>query len=241
METGTRIVLLLALWGVYALLHSLLASLQAKRFVAAHYPRLMPFYRLGYNAIALILLLPPLYLTWAWRGPLLWQWSGPLLWLANGLALLAVAGFFWTLRYYSGAEFLGLSQAQRGEKSVRDQEHFSLSPLHRYVRHPWYALGLVIIWSRDMDAMFLATACIITLYFVVGSRLEERKLISYHGEVYREYRKRVPGLVPLPWRYLNREQERQLLAMSRAKEDGKRSRAKTRLTAKAQRGKGQQD
>ncbi len=216
METGTvSLLVLIAMWGLYALLHSLLASLPVKRFIAAHFPALMPYYRLGYNAIAVLLLLPPLYLTWSWRGPLLWQWSGPLFWLANGLALLAVAGFFWTLRYYSGSEFLGLNQALRGEKSVADQEHFHLSPLHRYVRHPWYTLGLVILWTRDMDAMFLATACVITLYFIVGSKMEERKLISYHGDVYRKYRRKVPGLIPLPWRHLSKEEEQELLGMSK--------------------------
>ena len=226
METVTaRLLLLVALWGLYALLHSMLASLPAKRYISSHYPPIMPWYRLGFNILAVILLLPPLYLTWLWRGPLLWQWSGPLFWLANILALLAVAGFFWTLRFYSGAEFLGLSQAHRKEKSVTDQEHFSLSPLHRYVRHPWYALGLVIIWTRDMDTMFLATALVITIYFVIGSRLEERKLESYHGDVYREYRKRVPGLFPLPWRHLSKEQEQMLLAMSKARQAEKRARA----------------
>lgn len=222
METvTTRLLLLVALWGLYALLHSLLASLPAKRYISSHYASLMPWYRLAFNVLAVILLLPPLYLTWIWRGPPLWQWSGPLFWLANALALLAVAGIFWTLRYYSGSEFLGLSQARRGETSIADQEHFHLSPLHRYVRHPWYALGLVIIWTRDMDAMFLATACVFTLYFIIGSRLEERKLLSYHGEIYREYSKRVPGLVPLPWRYLNKEQERTLLEMSKMRQVGK--------------------
>ncbi len=222
METVTaRLLLLVIVWFIYAVLHSLLASLPAKRWGSSHYPSLMPCYRLGFNALAVILLLPPLYLTWIWRGPLLWEWSGPLFWLANGLALLAVAGFFWTLRYYSGTEFLGLGQARRGERSVADQEHFHLSPLHRYVRHPWYSLGLVIIWTRDMDAMFLATACFLTLYLIIGSRMEERKLVSYHGETYREYRKRVPGLIPLPWRHLSKEQEQVLLERSQARPAGK--------------------
>jgi len=216
----THLFLLLALWGLYAALHSLLASLSAKRFVAQHYPQLMPYYRLAFNLIATVLLLPPLYLAWLWRGPWLWQWNGVLFWLANGLALAAIAGFFWTLRYYSSEEFLGLSQARRGETHVKDQEHFSISPLHRYVRHPWYSLGLVILWTRDMDVMFLASACIITLYLVIGSRLEERKLISYHGDVYREYCKQVPGLIPRPWRHLSREQERQLLEMSKRRDAG---------------------
>lgn len=226
MENATiHLLLLLALWGLYGLLHSLLASLPVKHYIAAHHPQLMPYYRLGFNAIALLLLLPPLYLTWSWRGPLLWQWSGPLFWLANGLALLAAAGFLWTLLYYSGAEFLGLSQAKSGEQRVEDQEHFSLSPLHRYVRHPWYAMGLVIIWTRDMDAMFLATASVLTLYLVIGSRLEERKLLSYHGRVYQEYRNRVPGLFPLPWRHLSKEKEKELMELSKVQQRKKSSTA----------------
>jgi protein-S-isoprenylcysteine O-methyltransferase Ste14 len=45
-------------------------------------------------------------------------------------------------------------------------------------------------------------AILMTFYFVIGSRLEERKLLRYHGEIYHRYRERVPGLVPLPWKYL---------------------------------------
>ncbi len=225
METVTaRLLLIVVLWGLYCLLHSLLASLPAKHWICSRYPSLMPYYRLGFNTIATMLLLPPLYFTWLWRGPYLWQWSGPFFWLANSLALLAVAGFFWTLRYYSGAEFLGLSQARRRDTSVTDQEHFHLSPLHRYVRHPWYGLGLVILWTRDMDVMFLTTAIVLTVYLFIGARLEERKLMSYHGEVYRQYRQKVPGFFPLPWRHLGKSQEKALLEMAkqqRPKEHGR--------------------
>ena len=114
----------------------------------------------------------------------------------------AVAGFLWSLKYYDGGEFIGLRQLRERNASVDDQEQFQLSPLHRHVRHPWYFFALVIIWTRDMNAAMLTTAILITLYFVIGSRLEEQKLLRYHGEIYRRYRQRVPGLVPLPWKYL---------------------------------------
>ncbi len=169
-------------------------------------------YRLLFNLLALLLLLPPLILIYLWQGPWLWQWSGPFAWLANGLALLAMAGFFWSLKYYDGAEFLGLRQWREQEKRVEDQEHLHISPLHRHVRHPWYALGLVLIWTRDMDAVLLISALLMTLYFVIGYRLEERKLVAYHGDRYRIYRQRVPGLIPLPWRYLTRKEAEQLTA-----------------------------
>jgi hypothetical protein len=67
-------------------------------------------------------------------------------------------------------------------RAAEDQERFHLSSLHRFVWHPWYSLGLVIIWTRDMAPTFLVTAVMITLYFAVRSGLEERKLLVYHGE-----------------------------------------------------------
>jgi hypothetical protein len=39
-------------------------------------------------------------------------------------------------------------------------------------------------------------------------------LMRYHGDIYRRYRERVPGLVPLPWKYL-RDSDVQFLAGDR--------------------------
>jgi protein-S-isoprenylcysteine O-methyltransferase Ste14 len=211
-----RLGLLVLAWLVYFGLHSLLASLPLKRWVARQHPDWMPGYRLFFNLAAAVLLIPPLALTYAQRGPWLWEWTGIGWWLANGLAVAALFGFLWTLRWYDGSEFLGLRQWRGNLRRAEDQEGFHLSPLHRYVRHPWYSLGLVLVWTRDMDIPFLATATMITLYFVLGSRLEERKLLAYHGEPYRRYRRLVPGLIPLPWRYLTREQVRDLAAEAAA-------------------------
>ena len=118
----------------------------------------------------------------------------------------ALFGFFWSLKFYDGSEFLGLRQIRLGIREVRDQERFHISPLHRYVRHPWYNLGLVLVWTEDMDPARLVSALVITLYFVIGSYQEEKKLLVYHGEQYRRYQQQVPGLIPKPWRYLSREQ-----------------------------------
>ncbi len=193
-------------WLFYFLLHSLLASLAAKRLVARRWPRLMPAYRLFFNAVAALTLVPPLWLTCRWDGPWLWRWEGPWWWLANGLALVALGLFWWSLRWYDSGEFIGLRQWRRREGRVEDQERLHISPLHRWVRHPWYSLGLVLIWTRDMNAAWLWTAILASLYFVIGSRLEERKLMTYHGRAYARYRERVPGLLPRPWRHLSREE-----------------------------------
>lgn len=202
----SQALMVIGAWLSYFLLHSLLASLAAKRLVARRWPGLMPAYRLFFNILAMLLLIPPLWLTYRWDGPWLWRWEGPWWWLANGLALLALALFWWSLRWYDSGEFIGLRQWRRQERRVEDQERFHVSPLHRWVRHPWYSLGLVLVWTRDMNLALLWTAILITLYFVVGSRLEERKLMTYHGRAYARYRERVPGLIPRPWRHLSREE-----------------------------------
>jgi protein-S-isoprenylcysteine O-methyltransferase Ste14 len=100
---------------------------------------------------------------------------------------------------------------QLNVRKVEDQEHFQLSPFHRYVRHPWYFFGLVLLWTRDMNATTLLSSAFITLYFVIGSRMEEKKLLVYHGDSYRRYMARVPGLLPLPWKTLTAEEAETLL------------------------------
>jgi protein-S-isoprenylcysteine O-methyltransferase Ste14 len=206
-----KLAILFLSWLGYFLVHSLLASLPVKQWVARHWPACMPAYRLLFNAIAIALVLVPVGLTHYFQGEYLWRWRGLAWWLGNGLALAAVLGFLWSLRYYAGGEFSGWRQWRHRIHTVEDQERFTISPLHRFVRHPWYFFALVIIWTRDMEPALLVTAAAVSLYFIIGSRLEERKLLVYHGDAYRRYREKVPGLVPLPWRYLGHEEARALL------------------------------
>jgi len=203
---------ILCAWLAYFALHSALASLVVKTWVAERWPGLMPAYRIGFNAIASLGLAPILWLLYSHPGPLIWGWFGAWAYVANGLALAAVAGVFYTLRDYDGSEFLGLRQWRSRTRSVHDQEGFHLSPAHRFVRHPWYFFSLVMIWTRDMSEAMLLSALLRTAYFVVGSRLEERKLIAYHGARYRHYMARVAGLIPLPWKILSQAEARALVS-----------------------------
>jgi hypothetical protein len=211
-ESDWRDMALLALfWLGYFALHSVLASLRIKSWVALHYPERMPLYRLSFNILAVLMLLPILWLMVRSPGPTLWAWQGLGAWLANGLALAAVFGFMKSLNYYDTQEFLGLRQWKSRTRRVEDQEGFHLSPFHRYVRHPWYFFGLVLIWTRDMNAAMLLSGAMMTVYFIIGSRLEEKKLVVYHGDVYRRYMERVPGLIPLPWKSLTAKEAAELV------------------------------
>jgi protein-S-isoprenylcysteine O-methyltransferase Ste14 len=181
MSPTLHLTLLAAGWTLYGLIHSLLASHCCKAW-------------------------PPLILLFSYPGSPLWHWPGALGWVADGAALAAIAGFIATFRIYDTSEFLGTRQLRNRSAALDDQAPMSVSWAHRFVRHPWYFLGLVVIWTREMNAALLTTAVILTLYVIAGSRLEERKLDDLYGERYRAYRQRVPALLPLPWRYLSRRE-----------------------------------
>lgn len=195
----------------YFLLHSIAASIAMKEWTAKHWPNVMPWYRLLFNAFSVLLLLPLLAVMFFFPGESLWQWQGAGFYVTSFLALLALAGFIVSLQYYDLSEFWGTRQLKEHNSSVYDQECFHLSPFHRYVRHPWYFFALVLIWTRDVSSVQLLVYLLVTAYFIYGSHLEEQKLIAYHGEVYKKYQQKVAGIFPLPWKILSKKQAELLL------------------------------
>jgi len=195
----------------YFILHTLAASLSMKQWVAGHWPEVMPWYRLAFNTLAIILSIPLLIVMFLFPGEPLWSWQGTGFYLTSALAVMALMGFFYSLRHYDLSEFWGTRQLREGNTSVNDQENFHISPFHRYVRHPWYFFALVLIWTRDVSTVQLLVYSLVTAYFIIGSKIEEQKLIIYHGDVYKKYQQKVAGVIPLPWKILSAEQARLLL------------------------------
>ncbi|WP_207062557.1 isoprenylcysteine carboxylmethyltransferase family protein [Motiliproteus sp. SC1-56] len=210
MNVTTHLGVLAVMLGAYFSLHSWLASLACKRWVGRRWPGLLPAYRLLYNGLSVVLLIPILVILWRFDGPSLWQWPQPLDWVMNGLALASLGAFATTLGAYDQGVFSGLAQWRRGQRAVEDDERLRLSFWHRFVRHPWYFFVLVILWTREPNAAQLLFYALVTLYLVVGSRLEERKLVLAYGEAYSNYRQRVPGLLPLPGRSISAAEARDL-------------------------------
>ncbi len=71
--------------------------------------------------------------------------------------------------------------------------------IHKYVRHPLYFGTLLFTWGLFFIFPLLnnlIAVIAITLYTVVGIKLEEKKLLKEFGSLYREYRESVPMLIP---------------------------------------------
>lgn len=206
----TELLLLAAAWLLFGILHSLLASNRCKAWVRSRWPEQMHGYRIGFNLIAIITLLPILVLERSFDAIPIWSWQGIAKMVSLSLIIAAIAGFIWSTRFYDMSHFAGTRQ-WRYREATDDDCTFTISPLHRVVRHPWYSLALVILWMRDIESTTLVTNIMLSGYFIVGAKLEENKLRTAFGERYRTYQQQVPAILPRPWRYLREKDMKKLV------------------------------
>lgn len=192
--------LLLILWVVYFSLHSLFARPALKDWVGRRLPWLSPHYRLLYSIGSVLGLLGILVYNVMISGARLlapndfMRYAG--LMLATGGVIVIRQAF----RVYSMAEFLGLKPAQ--PQHTADSMGLRTDGILGRVRHPIYLGTLLLVlgfWLYIPTLANLLTTGAIIVYLFVGIRLEERDLEQQFGEAYREYRKRVPMLIP-SWR-----------------------------------------
>jgi methanethiol S-methyltransferase len=188
--------LILITFLLYGLVHSLLASLTVKAWVQRALGEWGGrIYRLAYNLLAVISLLPVLALSALLPDQRLY--AIPLPWTLLTLALqgLAVVALLVGLLQTGALSFLGLSQIFDSKQP--SPTRLVVHGLYRWVRHPLYSAGLVFIWLTPlMTTNLLAFNLGATAYLITGALFEERKLLREFGPDYARYRDRTPMLVP---------------------------------------------
>jgi protein-S-isoprenylcysteine O-methyltransferase Ste14 len=178
----------------YGVIHSLLASLPAKAIARKVFGTAADrYYRIFFNLAVAATFLPVLAVLLWNIGPVLWRWPGDTWILAAageaGAMLLLAAAF----RQSDPAGFLGLRQLGGGASAG----NLAVSGLYGIVRHPMYTAGIIFIWLLPvMTTGLLGLNLGLTLYILIGSELEERKLIAQYGDAYRSYRAKVARLIP---------------------------------------------
>jgi protein-S-isoprenylcysteine O-methyltransferase Ste14 len=184
------------LLGLFAVQHSVMARASFKAVWTKIVPRSLE--RSTYVLISSLLLL---LVFWQWRAApqVVWQASGD-------AARMALRGAFWlgwliallSTFMISHFDLLGLRQVMLNFQG-RPYSHlpFVTRGFYRLVRHPLMLGFLIAFWAAPtmtLGHFFFAAAT--TTYIVIALQFEEKDLLDALGEAYRDYRGRVPILIP---------------------------------------------
>ena len=187
------LILLLAI-GLWGAVHSLLASGRAKgaaqRWLG---PTAVRGYRLAYNIFSVLSFLPLGWLLLVLPDKPFYSVPAPWSYLMRlgqaAAAMLLVIGVLQT----DTLAFVGLRQLFAPENS----SGLVTDGLYRFVRHPLYTAGLLLMWlTPQVSFNIFAAHAALTVYLLIGARFEERKLLREFGEAYAAYRSHTPMLIP---------------------------------------------
>ncbi|MCH2182597.1 MAG: isoprenylcysteine carboxylmethyltransferase family protein [Mariniblastus sp.] len=182
---------------LFALQHSGMARSRWKTWLAQYFPAAAE--RSTYVLVS-SLLMGGLFLTWQPIGGMLWDVRE--LGFARVIYGLYFAGWLimaWSISLIGSAEMLGMKQtwSHWTRRSFAGQPLIEPGP-YRFVRHPVYLGWLIVFWASPvMSIGHLGLALGLSLYILLAIAWEEQDLLATHGAAYRDYRARVPMLLPL--------------------------------------------
>lgn len=179
----------------FAFIHSLLASDFIKKIAEKELKDKFRFYRIIYNIISFITATPAfiVWMTFSSSTLLLYSIPGWLFPFFILLRLIAIGLFAYAAFQNDLLEFTGLKAGKTEGKVITGKAY-------GIIRHPLYTGGIVLIFTKaEMTALDFTAAVLVSIYFIIGAYIEERRLVSAFGDEYRKYQQRVSMFVPVKW------------------------------------------
>jgi methanethiol S-methyltransferase len=194
-----KYLLIFVLWTGYCALHSFLISISFTNLMSRLLKKLYSFYRLFYVLISILLLVLLINYTERSDQTVIINYNYDLTILRQALTFGAVFIFFWVFLFnYDPLTFFGIRQILnlvKAKKTIQSKE-ISKSGILGVIRHPMYSALIVFLWCRTYKISDIIVNTILTIYIIIGTRLEEQKLILKFGDSYTKYQQEVPMLIP---------------------------------------------
>jgi protein-S-isoprenylcysteine O-methyltransferase Ste14 len=205
-DSAIDVLLISILFAIFGFIHSFLASDRVKQLLIARYENLIAFYRLFYNAGSLILLYL-IYQSLPKPRVIIYDLPRPFDLVILIPQFLSLAGIFWTFKYFSLKEFLGISQIFRWFNNEYDKAEFDekltlkIEGPYKFCRHPLYLFSILfLVFRPEMDLFYLTALICIIAYLYAGSIYEEKKLVRRFGMLYTNYQNSVPRIFPVKFK-----------------------------------------
>lgn len=188
-----NIILYAILWLSFGLGHSITAKISVQEKIN---PLFGKYYRLLYNGFAAAHILLVLYLGTVLLAVQTYPWFTHLEIFMNLIQLLGLMFIAIALTQYDLMEFSGLSAFSNKRANTVKVEKLNTSGLNGLIRHPLYTGAFVYLWGGAISELGLFTAIFGSLYLLIGSHHEEKKLVHLYGDAYRHYQQNVPRFFP---------------------------------------------
>jgi len=187
------------IWSGYCFLHSFMISIWFSNIMKRLLRKYYAFYRLFYVIVSTLLLFPIIRYTIQLDHEIVITYSTTLnifryIFIALGFLVFAKA----FLIDYDVLHFLGFRQAMKFGTTENEPSntHLKKSGLLGVVRHPMYSAVVVLLWCHSFTIADVFVNAVLTIYVVIGTFLEERKLVIEFGDSYIRYQNEVPMLIP---------------------------------------------
>ena len=197
----TKFIILSLLVIAWCILHSAMISVSVTEYFKKRLGSKFRFYRLFFNLIAILTLIPVALFASSIRTQAIFHWNGYMRIGQLVVLVIAVLLFFLGGRHYDVRQVLGFKQIKDRtlNQAITDTGELDTSGVLGITRHPWYLATILLIWARQLDVSVIIVNVILTFYLIIGTYLEERKLVREFGEKYLIYRQKVSMLIPFKW------------------------------------------
>jgi methanethiol S-methyltransferase len=191
------------LWAAYCAVHSALISTRVTNLFRRVLGTRYAFYRLFFNIFSLITFVPLLMYSRSprFQDPAIYEWSGNWRILQYSLILLSAVLVISGARHYSLSQFLGIRQIRTrcSRAAMTGTGDIDTTGVLGITRHPWYVAVFLLLWANDLNIGTIVVDLVLSVYLVVGTLLEERKLVMEFGDRYRDYQRNVSMFLPIKW------------------------------------------